>query len=165
MRRYVVKIKRSSIRDNPEAGQTSFWQDMGSDTTIEIAGWHEPIEHDAVRMISRSEGSATYAVGLSGDDLRDLLEQLADRYGNKVRWTVTTRGQYVHSMTPAPDYLYDRESLTVECQHCLESFPHEQLTEDSYDDYTVKNICPSCGKPDACEVSYESVEEALGARG
>lgn len=106
-----------------------------------------PIDKTTIRANPRA-GSTTYY--LPGQPVKT-----EDEKGTRIEHPV----QILHSLTPAPKYLYDYVPTTVECIWCHATFPHTELYEDEIcDDCLVENICPECKVGDCCEIKMEKFD-------
>lgn len=86
----------------------------------------------------------------------------------EIQVTKTREYHTLRSMIPEPAWLYEREPLEVECQHCHAKIQYGDVEEDwdilgDGDEVHVTNICPVCKASDCLseEVEWETVEEAL----
>lgn len=70
--------------------------------------------------------------------------------------TITQPYENLHTLTPIPlySYRYAYEDTIIECCHCGETFPANELTSDIYDD-GYDRTCPKCDRQNCCELEFE----------
>lgn len=69
--------------------------------------------------------------------------------------------EVVHTMYPAPTFLFDYVPAQVTCEDCGASFLHTELEADSVDcDAYSTAVCPRCKTWDCCEIEYEKLTAA-----
>ena len=146
--KFNIKIDRNSIRKNPNAGRT----------TYKIPGIKQEFKDEVtVRKFVRFGENQSW-------------QQISVDKTESVRTEIPI--QVIHSLSPEPDYLYNYAVTEITCLYCGNVFPHTDLKEEFVDgywdpeiqdqyywDYYKKNICPSCGSTDCCELEFEKLSD------
>lgn len=160
---YLIQIDLSSIKKNPNAGNTSTYVDRGS--TISFFGHHDALidgeNCDVSKWEVNSNGDRKFIQGTIRTLDVDLIEKIRHEVTVEIEFH---RDRIMHM--PEPEYFYNYVDTCVECKACHSRFSHNQLTEeveyfDCDDYYTLINICPVCDEPYCCSYKYESINDAL----
>ena len=170
MTNVIVKIKKSSIRKNPNAGRTQTTISRGIDIEFRLNGVRQlpdflkGNERSCVTSQAFSTGpldhESTWIKGFLLDHTK--LEELQNLKGAEVTFhhnTETFRHQ------PEPEYFYEYQNPKVECSHCHSKVHVKDIIDDwefdGEDEYPFIE-CPICGYRDTFpEIRYESITEAL----
>jgi len=168
--KFIIKIKRDTIKPNPNAGQDTYCIPGCSCTEVE-------------RFIRRGN-DVVFQCLTDGMVVREALHVDKDSYVPElphkeyvglmkgeipefvVRRSETRGQQFVRGMTPEGLWLFDYEDTEVECHTCHARFSYEDLKADAIgdgngDEIWSNSICPKCGEWDCCEIEYESIEETM----
>ena len=140
---YFVPIDVTSVKKNPNAGNTVYQIYRGS------------------RTETRHVKS-----GLARSYIGDFL--VAEETVNEPdSFTVSTFQDYetVHSLRPEPDYFYDYEDITVRCDDCGKSLKISQLEYDDGNDSDrySNQVCPHCRSWDCVSLIKEKFDREIHA--
>lgn len=178
MKTFLIKINRKSILKNPKAGRDSEIIFFSSEATVTIEGDardFELIAKEQNTMLHRTKFSALtvrpfiiteYFVSGSSRDIDTVMEIACKKYKGKISFSIRNNYQEIHSMTENPSHTYKYIKTKVKCQHCKAKFTHDKLQD--FDDYDYEgnfvgkaNVCPECGKEDACYLEFEKLGAVL----
>lgn len=145
----LIKINRNSVRKNPNAGNTIYY----------IPGQKQ--EYKTV-----VETKQYVKFGNKGWQLISHDTQETQRTEQPV--------QTVHTLSPAPQWLYSYEDPEVECNACGNKSKYSELKEKEipgyYDDEvqdhyhystTIERICPICDSEECCKIELEKIEDVV----
>ena len=174
----IIKIKRSSIIKNPDAGRQDYHIPCPPQITVEMP-WEDkdnPPEYlpgailTSWKMSITPRGSTsvcTFFLKEMPDE--KVVMKLSKKHGSLFSIIVDTPYQNIHSLIGEPDWHFRYEDTEVKCSRCKHKFSHEDFESDSrdyYDGYD-ENIefsdtcCPNCGKWDCCEIEYEEINDVM----
>lgn len=149
-----IKIDRSTIRRNPNAGKTSYNIPGKPETTKVVADNNRIQEY---QIYGNKEILMTDRPRIIGD--------IPD--GNIMksrRFPIET----IHSIFPQPQFLFDYHPTELTCEYCDYKFPHTLLFDDycEFSDTFRNNVCPNpnCQVSECCEISYEPLTSELAER-
>lgn len=170
MANVIVKIKRDSIRKNPNAGRMHTTISRGIDIEFRLKGFRklpdflEEDKHAFITSQSFSTNPFDYEDNWIKGHLIDAskLEELQKTKGAEV--TLHHNTETFRHM-PEPYYFYEYENPQVECKHCHSSVHVKDIINDwefdGEDEYEYIE-CPICGYRDTFpEIKYETITEAL----
>jgi hypothetical protein len=168
----LIKIDRSTLRRNPDAGKTEGVLSGPMLASVTTQTPSQRIAFEAVKPVSildrsplRIRGAfmvtevhSTFRVGQKGAEPMIACSQPVDREFTESdeccivlhRLAVPWRLQ-----NPSPGWLYEYELTVVECKHCGASFFHTKLEEVEGEGYYSDRVCPKCGEPECCDIEYE----------
>jgi hypothetical protein len=158
-----IRIDRSTIRKNPNAGSTStpLFGRVSTTAVLECVG-ALPYAVKAITNtsgISFSDGVCRYNVHVSEDV--DKLTEVAKKHNVKVVSYTQDRPVQLVAHPPESAILYSHEDTKVRCVKCDKEFSVRQLGSDSMmeDDSYNDCVCPFCDAWDCCEVTYEKLSD------
>jgi hypothetical protein len=161
----VIKIRRDSVKVNPDAGQTHFQESMGQTTTIEffypglllkkiMNDRYEILDGDVrVTGWDIKYGDTRVEAITSSGDLQSILDRLVALGIKKEKVHFNTQFHYqdVHTITPAPKYLFEYDMTSpMKCDDCDHLFKASEIVEresDYDEDYGYsdpEDLCPGC---------------------
>ena len=156
----IVKIKKDSIKKNPNAGQDTYHMPMAWETTFttnlkppDLPSWLQ----EYVREWSLGETSSIDTKGIIGivdDRFIDYAKSVIES-GNRFSIESHRDIQTIRSMTPEPEYHYEYENPKVNCSHCNAMVKVNDISEDEFDGDHLFQICPECGTLDTFDFEYE----------
>ena len=168
--KFIIKIKRDTIKPNPNKGRDAY-QVAGRSCT------------EVKRFIRRgndvvfqclTDGHITYELTYLGRDSEDLPKLSHAGYVGLMKGEISeviveqssTRDiNIVRTMTPERSYLFDYEDTQVECHACYARFAFKDLKADAMasgdDEIWSNGICPKCDAWDCCEIEFESINDVL----
>jgi len=177
---YLVKIRKSSIKKNPDAGETQYLVPSGR-TTVTLTLDCNPEEAlplglgsigaimcwkvDYQKTWSKNK---TCVVVLSRPLTETELKGL-EAY-NLRDYEVNTPHEVFTSMAPEPKWLYEYLPKKVKCFDCKSTFDYSELIDGTIEDsvsgeyISIENACPKCETSHCCSVSFEGVEEIIRNR-
>lgn len=149
----LVKIDRSTIRKNPNAGNTVYYRNIGPaeyyKTTV------ERIENQWVKTdYSGREENGEIVYNINRIQSYGCKNNPFDFLGVK-EWSHQPY-ERIYSLYPEPEYLFSYENPLIKCEYCEAEFPISELVND-FCDYGGYNdrVCPKCSVWDCCEIEYE----------
>ena len=160
--KFVIPIDRKTIQKNPDAGRTKYKIRIGPDEKTLDIKYKSGLE---LSYIGFNEGVMRLST-LNITRLKDQdLPQVSDLINEIEIINFNTKSNYdvVHTISPAPDYLYEYQHIDVQCEDCENWFDFNRL-EEEYDAYSGcfrENICPNCNTSDCCELEYEKIGKVL----
>ena len=165
----LIKIDRSTIRRNPDAGRTEWTVAGPSRATVRTAGITYESAGELTLHDHAIEGDFIVTESLNGAAIPGTTEHKQFTHGSAgVTIRIQRDVETIRTARPAPTWLYQYEPTPVTCRNCGQTFPASELEQDSFfngeDDIPVYNICPRCQAPECCEVEYEKIEDAVRGR-
>lgn len=158
----IIKIDRSSVTKNPNAGSTSFVVMGAQEITFSFKGdfpdYLTDGENCFVKTAVHSPLGDSYECYLNDHSLLEKL--LADV---KMSVNINKNNQVIHHL-PEPKYLFKYEQKNVQCSECKQMVPYNLIVRDSFDDdeWNYHSLCPKCNKYDTFpEIEYESIDDVL----
>lgn len=151
----IVKIDRSTIRKNPNAGNTVYYRNIGpkeyhkQTITFEDGIWYKRVQ------IGYSYSEEKIVWTLSHEE-SIKQEKRPDHFYPDFKESSYQPTEKLYSLSPEPEYLFKYENTVISCEYCNEEFPTNELMND-FDDYSGYNdrVCPKCSAWDCCEIQYE----------
>jgi hypothetical protein len=144
----LIKIDRSSLRVNPNAGRTEFRFIIAKTITEEII----ECDLDDPQVLMRK----TYVNNKLVEETPFISENPIDLNETYMKTlAIEYETETVYSIIPEGDWLYEYENTIVMCHFCGNTFYHTELKdEDSYE----MRICPRCGQWECCDpLEYEKL--------
>lgn len=174
MKPVLIKIDKSSISENPNAGQQDYIECVGESIgTFEINEAHK-IDFRGARLIAKKgftkNGRRVTNYGkylVLGDNIEKFIKYLEEKDIKDVTYNITIPHQEVHSMRPEPKYFYNYQETDVQCYVCGQVFDYSRLMEEvsgmneDGDDVYEYNICPFCFHPNCCQYEFEKIEDVI----
>lgn len=147
---YIIPIDRSTIRKNPNAGNTIYTIPIGTQECTRTEYYGDRVKEYAVYSASEVL-------------ILDRPRQEGDLQSGTISCKYLQPTQVVHTLTPEPAYFYKYENPTIECEYCKSQFKHIELKSEWFDDgdygsHYMKNICPVCHEKDCCEIEFEKLD-------
>lgn len=153
-----IKIDRSSIKKNPNAGSTVSYIQGKDCATFTVKGELPDCLSVGKNCIIISLQENKYEKIYHGrlisegviDELIKLKNVLVERH--------FTNMPIYHD--PIPEYSFEYENVEVICEYCHQRFMSDDFLIEDDGDYFTYNGCPKCGAYDCCgHVTYEKIEE------
>jgi Zn finger protein HypA/HybF involved in hydrogenase expression len=156
----LIKIKRSSIKKNPDAGKDTTYVPMPWQVTFKTNIPYDLLP-DWIRPFVTYRDNIWCSGYLNQIDDK-IMEDAAIiiRNGHIFNIEFKREVQTIHSITPESDYLYNYMNTKVECSNCHTKVPVNDIEEDEFEDTLVK-ICPKCGYWNTFDYKYEKIEDAI----
>jgi len=168
MEKYKILIDLSSIKKNENAGQTTTVIPGRKTVSFEAYQLPEYFKHEEncyINEWTEIDGIKTNVKGIITSD--ELIQKCIDEKLN-VNISVDFERQHVNHF-PIPEYSYDYENTKVICNSCEKEIMTKDIQSEEYfdgeDDYYSDTVCPLCGAFDCCDLSHESIEDALKRAG
>lgn len=156
-----IKIDRSSIRENPNAGSTVSYIQGKSDITFTFKGELPDClnvnKNCVITYLQTVNNEKIYHGRLTSNDVIDKL-----RLKGALINISCANDRVYHD--PIPKYSFEYENVEIICKYCHEKFMSDDLVDDFIDDgeycYSTHNGCPKCNVCDCCDdITYEKIEE------
>lgn len=152
----IIKIDRSTLKRNPNAGRMQSNILMGIDTDFKTTCTE--IEAKGLELVKDIHiASITYPV--DGNVIVYGFIDSPDYDFTKLpgKWEVESKKniQTVNHL-PIEKYIYKYEQSAVKCSMCGHEVLHSEI-EQECDDYTCYDVCPNCEKTDTFDYYYESI--------
>jgi hypothetical protein len=153
----LIRIDRSSIKKNPDAGNEFTTIAHPAEATFEYEGeWPAEIKDGQDVYITE------YCLPHYGGDIIPPIDKIKLKRLFELGFKVNlSREVQTFQHLPAPDYLYQYENPLVTCSECQHTFPVNEIETEDYDGIYF-NQCPHCSAVDSFgEIVYEKIEDAL----
>jgi hypothetical protein len=154
----LIKIKRDSIKKNPNAGNTVTRVQGLKSVSFIIESYDIPdLPAEFIVTDWVKNGKLIKASGvINGPITSEQFAKWVNIEG--IRLTVENGINTIHHM-PEPDYLYEYEETYLKCKHCKNKINVEDIETD-YDIVTL--TCPECGAYDSFpKYKYEKIEDVI----
>lgn len=162
-----INILKSSIKENPNAGRTSFFMPNGRRVTGTFAGTLPKRYQERAIVTSITHIS-------SGSVISEFEVMQRMRYNKIPKWVFNdkrVKGVEINQEglnyegLPEAKYFYKYENKHIKCSDCGVKTPFKKIEEDYIDDEYHVYICPNCkstsGYPD---FTFQKIEEAVGVK-
>jgi hypothetical protein len=151
----IIRIDRSTIRKNPNAGNTVTYLPGTKELTGEYIGTIP--DHYLHRLIVTSTDNEKQCFIANGD-YSDILPLLRE----DKRASITLTNEPIRcDHQPEPPYTYAYEATTVECGACHRHIIHSSIMNEWSDDGAHYYVCPVCNEINTFDLRYERIQEAL----
>jgi len=148
----LVKIDRTTIKKNPNAGKTTYILPIGPEECFKTEYYGDRVKEYVV--YSKSERL-----------ILDRPRREGDLQSGSISCRYSQPTQVIHTLSPEPAYFYKYENPTIECEYCKSQFKHTELQSDEYsfcEDYGYSDcVCPKCKEWNCCKLEYENIEDAI----
>jgi Zn finger protein HypA/HybF involved in hydrogenase expression len=158
----LIKIKRDSIKKNPNAGRDTYHVPMPWQVTFETDIRKDYLPDWLQETVTEWDLSGGISMGyLNGvDDKVIEYVQSVKKDGHRFSVEYKREIQEVRSIAGEPEYLYEYANTKVKCSNCKKMIPVNDIEMD--DDVDGNNyICPKCKEWNTFDFGYESIEHAL----
>lgn len=163
--KYLIKIKRSSIKKNPNAGRTQSRVCTGRTTTFKCPGVVPELMQDEDKVLIGSYtmkgGAMVDATGYIKDE--SIIMDIFD-LNQGIEINIKNDWQKINHK-PEPTYFYSYIDRFVKCNVCRHTFSMSKLQSDCLygdnDEIFSDRICPLCNTWDCCELEYENLNNAM----
>lgn len=162
----LIKIDRSTVRSNPNAGRQDYWE-LASQIVTFTFPWSSP---ELPRVFEKSAKLTT--ITPTGEEwiltaiIRDTLENFGHLLRvlgveeNRIHYDIQNNYREGHSLVPEPAHFFAYIPTEVSCGDCGSSFPHTELksrVEDTWDGEEIYScrVCPKCAALDCCDLEFE----------
>jgi hypothetical protein len=163
--KYKILIDRSSIKENPHAGNV-------------ITCFHGlPITTEEYEYGTFKDGFLVeYTIKEENIDILEKIRKINKKHIQELSsWSdeekkilgkclVIKRNDDVCEIRHPPEskYLYKYLPYDVECDTCYKKFDHTELMSDRIDyEWYTNTQCPYCGRWNCCEIEYEKIEDVI----
>lgn len=159
----TIKIKRDSIKKNPNAGNTSSIIQGLKEAKFKIESYSIPdiIKNEPffITEFTEENGVLTSASGvINGPITPDQFSEWMLIQGISI--TISNNTRVIHHM-PEPDYLFEYEDTEVKCRHCKNMVDVDSIEQDEFGG-DLLNICPICGHENTFpEYKYEKIGDVV----
>jgi predicted RNA-binding Zn-ribbon protein involved in translation (DUF1610 family) len=163
MDKYLVKINKDSIKENPNAGSTTTRINMGQTISFKAETLPDDFidgKNCAIFEWEENDGVKTNIVGEIFDPM--LLDKCVNERCKGISINIKSKNtSFNHA--PIPAYSFDYENTKIKCNECGEEIMTDDLkSEESSDgEYYSDRICPKCGMFDCCDLEYEKIGDVL----
>lgn len=172
----LVRIDRSTLRRNPDAGKTTTLVPSGIQSgsfTIERDGRAYVLDVISTPAVWEQDGIVgTFFCRAATGPMPHAFpcgETTEGKVGgtDKLVMPEFSREMLEIHHQPEPPWLYEHEPTPVTCNECGETFDSRQLKSDyafsgpDGDEIWSSAVCPHCGEWDCCDVEYESPRDVL----
>jgi hypothetical protein len=144
----IIKIDRSTVRPNPNAGQTAY-RVAGRSYTEETKVFKRG--HDWIKQqwsdgfMYRQDSITSLKCPSDWASSINHIQEYSD----------------IHTLSPEPAFLYEYENPELVCDSCGGTFCHQDLLFDETNDWggyiSSYEVCPLCHEWDCCEVELEKL--------
>jgi hypothetical protein len=153
--KYFVKIVKSSIKPNPNAGSSTTIVRESQETTFKYTGKDLPgYLIEGKNCVTVAWNTAANMRELILND-HSLVEKLLHQKG--VYDLKTDYNNIKLNHEPLPRYNYVYHNTIIDCYYCEKTITRKELKIDSINDGYSDTICPRCGAWDCCELEYEDI--------
>jgi hypothetical protein len=161
----LIKIKRDSIKKNPNAGRDTYHVPMRWKGEFETNVPREGLPayfKNHISSWSCSPNESIYSGELFEQPPEDMIAYIQDVIAKGFKFEVKFNReiQTIYSNTPEPEYRYQYENTPVECNNCHTMVPVEDIEEDEFEE-TLMKICPKCNFWNTFDFEYEKIEEVI----
>jgi hypothetical protein len=159
----LIKIKRDSIKKNPNAGRDSVqipmpWQ-VTFETNMTKDELPEWLQGNITEWSIGTDHSLTKGwLGVVDDRVMEYAYSVI-KDGNRFSIEAKRDIQTIRSITPEPKYNYKYKNTKVKCNHCQQMIPVNDIKKDVYEG--IFDVCPKCGDGDTFDYKYEQIEDAI----
>lgn len=154
----LVKIIRSSIKKNPDAGKTATRIYGPREITFEIKGEiPEYLKDEENCVVTTWSDNPKWCKGLLYND--DLVERLLSEKKSFITINDNKNISTV-SHAPEPQYLYSYENTQIECNNCHNKIHVKEIIQDCNDDGCYDE-CPICSHVDTFRYRHENIEDVI----
>jgi hypothetical protein len=144
----IIKIDRSTVRPNPNAGQSIY----------QVAGRSHVYE---TRVFKRGRDWIKQELSDGLLNRQDSITSLKCPANWASSINHVQEYQTFHSMSPEPGFIYTYENPELVCDSCGGTFRYRDLeTDDMFDgedDLYCDTVCPLCHSWDCCDVVLEKL--------
>ena len=157
----LIKIDRSSIKINKNAGQTQSYA-----PGIETISFSGECTQEEIDRLEKEKG-VHVTTKYFGESKLKKISGILD-YGELVYlmpkgFTIDFSNNYeVINHLPIQKYSYQYENTSIECSECKNLIPRNEIESDSYyteDDDIDYEICPICKAHDSFEYEFEPIDD------
>lgn len=165
----LIKIIRSSIKKNPNAGRREIHEAINRRVSFRFEGSTElPGFKEGKDYIKTEWGTAHFGDSGSSYIEGELIDyELWERVGKipGIQLNITQDIRTHRFMKPEPDYNFKYKDTKIECLNCHNKILQSEIIDDEVsaedDEYSVQK-CPVCGAADEFEeIEYEKIEEVI----
>jgi len=160
----IIKIDRTSIKRNPNAGSTRTYLQGLKDTSFKIKSGKIPkwlLKDPFYPTDQRIENNIV--IELEGKINGPITDKMIEKFK-------TVKGLSINILCepiiidhfPEPDYLFEYEKTKLKCKHCKNKVDVDAIETDwIMDEYEVE-ICPICQQENTFpKYKYEKIENAI----
>lgn len=162
----VIKIIRSSIKLNPEAGKQVSRVAGPRSATFEYEGKF-PKEFEKRVVITSEKLDGSYCEGhvINPDDAADLMLDIARKYPGK-RISIAVNNSYISvDHFPEGRWLYKYRNPDIRCENCGSSVRLGKIDFDYGNDGERATLCPICnGINSFGEIVFEDINSVIDYR-
>jgi len=153
----LVRIDRSTIKNNPDAGKTFTMVEGVTQISFKIKGKLPEFLRDERLCVILAEKEGEYYSGeLYNEKIIDLVLQVP---GASVQ--VNRNLQRIEHL-PSPRYLYKYENPTITCEECNNLIHVHDIDTDYNEDGNEFTTCPNCKSINSFEdIYFENINDAL----
>jgi len=163
--KYLIKINLKTIKKNKDFGNyqsiipTNKTIKFEFEGTSNLPDYFKPDNNCIiVESIKKFEIKVSYLI--KGYIIsEDLLKKCIDE---KLNINLELNQNYITvDHFPIPEYSYKYINTLLVCNNCNNKIKSDDLKSDEFYDYYSDKVCPKCGAFDCCDITYESIENAL----
>jgi len=171
---HLIKIDRTTIKKNDNAGQTQLLiPGRATETKVilicldTLCNQYLNIEGSGhiTKKVTIVDGYVTNIESLTDQELQlDGYKKVYNRELDEyiLNHTKERPVETINLLQPIPNYSAQYEPQIIECEHCNEQFDFTELTSEDFDDYSLTNICPKCKTPNCCDIKFEELDSETG---
>lgn len=161
----LIKIKKSSIRKNPDAYIKSYRLPASSEATGTYKGDLPEWLNDKV-IVTSAQYSTHDEPELEFTFITPVYIGIAKRLSEDKNATLTITNNYVDvQCSPQPEYLYNYTNPVLKCSNCNASVRFNSIQtdyiQDSDGDERTVDKCPICNELETFDYKFESIADAL----
>jgi len=151
----IIKIDRSTIKKNPNAGNTQTVVYGNAEVSFTIRG--ELPDHlvDGGNVIITEWSKNDCSGFLFNPNDIGLLKKI-----DGISYKINKNSQLIYHL-PEPEYLFSYEDTQIPCNDCGNKVSIREIIEDENDDEDVYTICPHCKEIDTFHFKYESIYDIV----
>lgn len=166
----LVKIKRSSIKKNPDAFRTYYDIPSQWEITGRYIGDKLPKWIDSVSVITSHSmpmiGEQEYEFQVVKPVTKKFFDRIEKASGKERLFIEMKRDiQRMESMFPEPAYKYEYTNPLIECNGChnnvrLKNIQTDYIFDSDGEEYNTDK-CPKCGELNSFDYQYEKINDVV----
>lgn len=157
----LVRIDRSTVKKNPNAGSVNMWIPGDTTITFEYSGKNLPdILKDENNAYILYRGENVYRGELLKMPSADRLNAALETCDGVLSIEENRSVQTFRRMGPETGWLFEYEDTSVTCGDCGEKVRHVEIVRDEYDE----EECPLCGGVGTFDFKYEDICDVINKK-
>lgn len=138
----IIKINKTTIRKNPNAGNTVTYINRGSSASFKIEGNVPKFINKPPFFVEEWRIDNNKMVYASGK-INGVIDQTFIDKAPNLQITMYNDIETIYHQ-PEPDYLYEYKETYLRCSHCKNKVDVDEIQTDWVDDEYEITVCPVC---------------------